>query len=63
MSKECYLSIFPVDDSIKILVSSRERIISVDIVLTVDDARWLAEHLTHTVNAIADTPKSEATER
>lgn len=54
MSKECYLSIFPVDDMIKILVSSRERIIDVDIVLTVDDARWLAERLTHTVNAIED---------
>lgn len=54
MNKECYLSIFPVDDRIKILLSSMERIIDVDIVLTIDDARWLAEHLTHTVNAIED---------
>lgn len=52
MSKECYLSIFPVDDRIKILVSSRERIIDVDIVLTVDDARWLSDQLQHSVDSI-----------
>lgn len=63
MSKECYLSIFPVDDRIKILVSSRERIIDVDIVLTVDDARWLSDQLQHNVEIIHSTLESEAAER
>lgn len=52
MSSSSSLSVFTVGDKVKILAGSTNRIIGIDIELTVDDARWLAEHLTHTVNAI-----------
>ncbi len=57
------MSVFTVGDKIKVLASSRKRIIGVDIELTVNDARWLAEHLTLAVNTIAASPESEAAER
>lgn len=52
MSSSSSLSVFAVGDKVKILAGSTNRIIGIDVELTVDDARWLAEHLTHTVNAI-----------
>lgn len=64
MSSSSSLSVFTVGDKVKILAGSTNRIIGIDVELTVDDASWLAEQLEHAADTIKSSAlESEATER